>query len=1024
MPGNPGESWESGGVFPALPWQDARMTAWVVEIGVRSAYPDPQARLCRGICEDLGFSLEGPVLAIRGFLLPGELEEAEVRRAARELFADPISERFRIARTGAGGSPEKGLWEEFEGHARLLVQRKPGVMDPVARSARAALGDLGIEVEETGTYRAWLLPLAEGKRAEALPRIARRLSNDVIEEVLFDRLPAGLPHPGGETSELRVEVPIREADDEELMRLSSEGCLSLDLGEMRTIQGHFRELGREPSSTELETLAQTWSEHCKHKTLAGRIEMEGGKTYENFLKETVFGVTKRLDPDWCVSVFSDNAGIVEFDGEDCLCIKVETHNHPSAIEPFGGAGTGVGGVIRDILGTGLGAKPLCNLDVFCVAPPDMAPEELPAGTLHPARILDQITAGVRDYGNPIGIPTVTGAVHTDPAFVGNPLVYVGTVGILPKRMAHKKVSPGDLVVVAGGRTGRDGIHGATFSSVELHEESETVSSGAVQIGDPITEKKLLDALLEARDLGLYSAITDCGAGGLSSAVGEMGEDCGARVELETVPLKYEGLTPTEIWISEAQERMVFAVPPEKWEAFSKVFEHHEVEYALLGTFTDTGRLEISYKGTPLCDLSMAFLHDGVPKRVRRARYQAPEPKEETPPAELQAGDLGQDLKAILADFNVCSREWIIRQYDHEVQAHSGAKPFSGPRQKGPGDAAVLAVKPDKNLGFALGTGLNPRYSWIDPASMAEAALDEAVRNVVVRGGNPTRCAVLDNYCWGNTEKPEQLGALVRATEALCEAALHYRTPFVSGKDSLNNEFRVGDRTISIPGCLLVTAMAPVPALDKVPGGALERPGSPVYLLGTTYAELGGSAYYKQKGLLGSNPPRLRDPGLLQAQYAAFFELTQIHEERVWTAAHDLSEGGLAVAAAELCFGSPYGLLLDLGSIPGAENCADDFEALFSESLGRILVEVHPELEEAALKWMEGLDLPFQKVGEVLDEPRLQIDGIQGDLLLDIPISELREAWQAPLARGPLACVPGSAPPPTSEPTSDQGGNRR
>jgi phosphoribosylformylglycinamidine synthase len=770
---------------------------------------------------------------------------------------------------------------------------------------------------------------------------------------------------------------------------------------MRTIQGHFRELGREPSSTELETLAQTWSEHCKHKTLAGRIEMEGGKTYENFLKETIFGVTQQLNPDWCVSVFSDNAGIVEFDGEDCLCIKVETHNHPSAIEPFGGAGTGVGGVIRDILGTGLGAKPLCNLDVFCVAPPDLPPEELPQGTLHPARILDQITAGVRDYGNPIGIPTVTGAVHTDPAFVGNPLVYVGTVGILPKKMARKKVSPGDLVVVAGGRTGRDGIHGATFSSVELHEESETVSSGAVQIGDPITEKKVLDALLEARDLGLYSAITDCGAGGLSSAVGEMGEDCGARIQLDSAPLKYEGLTPTEIWISEAQERMVFSVPPEKWEAFEKVFKHHEVEYAVLGSFTDTGRLEIAYKGIGLCDLSMDFLHDGVPKRVRKARFVPPSLKENNP----ESSDFGRDLKAILSDFNVCSREWIIRQYDHEVQAHSGAKPFSGPSQKGPGDAAVLAVKTDKNLGFALGTGLNPRYSWIDPASMAEAALDEAMRNVVVRGGDPTRCAILDNYCWGNTENPEQLGALVRATEALCEAALHYRTPFVSGKDSLNNEFRVGDRTISIPGCLLVTAMAPVPALDRIPGGAFERAGSPVYLLGTTFAELGGSAFYKQRGLLGKTPPRIQDHGLLPAQYRGFFEFMQLQEERAWTAAHDLSEGGLAVAAAELCFGSSLGLLLDLGAIPGVENCATDSQALFSESLGRILIEVHPDLEVQAMQWMANMEIPFQKVGEVLEEPRLQIDGIHGDLLLNLPIKELREAWEAPLARGPLACIP-------------------
>src|SRR5436309_2431094 len=393
---------------------------------------------------------------------------------------------------------------------------------------------------------------------------------------------------------------------------------------MKAIQQHFRDLGRDPTDVELETLAQTWSEHCSHKTLKGRINC-GDRVYDNLLKETIFAATqqvrRRLGPDdWCVSVFEDNAGVVRFDDRHHVCFKVETHNHPSAIEPYGGANTGLGGVIRDPMGTGLGARPVCNTDVFCFAPPDTPPEALPPGVLHPRKVMNGVVAGVRDYGNRMGIPTVNGAVLFDERYLGNPLVYCGTIGLIPVDRCQKAAVAGDLIVTLGGRTGRDGIHGATFSSLELTAESERVSGGAVQIGNAITEKKMIDVLLEARDRGLYHAITDCGAGGFSSAIGEMGEKLGAAVQLDKAPLKYEGLSYTEIWISEAQERMVLAVPPANWQALEALCASESVEATVLGTFEPTGRLRLSYQGEQVADLDMHFLHDGRPPVVRQATW--------------------------------------------------------------------------------------------------------------------------------------------------------------------------------------------------------------------------------------------------------------------------------------------------------------------------------------------------------------------------------------------------------------------
>ncbi|MDD5492164.1 MAG: AIR synthase-related protein, partial [bacterium] len=497
-------------------------------------------------------------------------------------------------------------------------------------------------------------------------------------------------------------IELLNKTDGELLTISTVNLLALNIQEMKTIQEYFKKLRREPTDVELETLAQTWSEHCKHKTLRGVIEYrrqmaDGGwqtETIDNLLKETVMKSTKELKLSWCLSVFKDNAGVIDFDQDNALAFKVETHNHPSALEPYGGAGTGIGGVIRDILGVGLGAKPIVNTDVFCFGPPETPFNNISEHILHPKRIAKGVVAGVRDYGNRMGIPTVNGAVVFAESYIYNPLVFCGTVGIMPKKYIEKKVFPGDLVLAVGGKTGRDGIHGATFSSIELDKDTEI---SAVQIGNPIIEKKVTDTLLQARDAGLYNAVTDCGAGGFSSAVGELGEECGAKVYLDKAPLKYQGLLPWEIWVSESQERMVLAVPPDKLEDILKIFTSENVEATVIGEFTNTHKLELYYGPDKVADLEMDFLHNGVPKYTRKAVWKQPKHKEPSINNQLSTinnKNFGKTLREILALPTVASKEWIIRQYDHEVQGGSIIKPLTGIVNDGPSDAAVN--RPDLN----------------------------------------------------------------------------------------------------------------------------------------------------------------------------------------------------------------------------------------------------------------------------------------------------------------------------------------
>jgi len=955
---------------------------WEIEVRFRPGAYDAHGHGVLAEVRDLGIAGVEAVESSRLFYLDTDAPREAVERLAADLLTDPIVEQYTLA--GGDSRPDKPAGPHAPRPA-VTVRRKPGVMDPVAGSTLQAAADMGVPVRRCATARRYTFT-GEASRRD-LETIARAvLANAVIEDVEIDGGAGSVFRDAPPYTYNLIHVPVTRADDAALADISRRGGLFLNLREMQAIRDHFQGLGRDPTDVELETLAQTWSEHCVHKTLKGKITF-AGETIDNLLASTIARATKELDLPWCVSVFEDNAGVIEFDGDQCVCFKVETHNHPSALEPYGGAATGIGGVIRDPLGTGMGSKPILNTDVFCFAPPDYPAEDLPTGVLHPRRIMRGVVSGVRDYGNRMGIPTANGALYFDDRYLGNPLVYCGNVGLLPRDQCFKHQKAGDLVVVVGGGTGRDGIHGATFSSGELTHTTGDEFSHAVQIGNPIVEKKMTDVLLVARDRGLYSGLTDCGAGGLSSSVGEMGADLGAEVDLEKVPLKYQGLTYTEIWISEAQERMTLAVPPEHADELLALFAGEDVMATVIGRFTDTGRLILRYQGNQVADLDMDFLHNGVPRRELAATWTPPKHAEPDLPPE---DDYTDDLMAVLGRWNVCSKEWVVRQYDHEVQGQTVVKPFVGVRQDGPGDACVITPILGSAKGLAVACGMNPVYGDLDPYWMAAAGIDEAVRNLVAVGARPDRIALLDNFCWGNCDKPDRLGSLVLAAKACYDAAMALGTPFISGKDSLNNEYDTGDGTIVIPPTLLISAIGIVDDVSRCVTMDLKRPGNPVYLVGATKDECGGSQWFAVHDAVGTQVPRVdldTAPAVFRAVHAAI-------EAGCVRACHDLSEGGLAVAAAEMAFAADLGLALCLADVPREGGLMDDGRVLFSESTTRFLVEVD---RKRAVDFEQLLaDVPWGRIGKVTDTARLVVAGLGGKTVIDAACDDLRDVWQAPL----------------------------
>jgi len=971
----------------------------------------------------LGFS-PSAVRTAKVYLLEGDLSESQREAIARGLLVNPATEV--LANETDAAAPG----------VTLEVHPLPGVMDPAAQSVEEAVRELlGVDVQaSTGTRYEF-----EGLDEPTAKALAERLLFNPVVQALHEGAfhPEALPH--GTPYEFKpISVEIAALDDAGLERLSRDGHLFLSLGEMRAIQAHYQSQGREPTDIELETLAQTWSEHCVHKTLKSDYHYTGPKddsidwanrpgvtanadgsvTIANLLKHTVAAATHELIADgidWALSVFHDNSGVIAFDDDYGVCIKVETHNHPSAIEPYGGAATGIGGCIRDIIGTGLAAKPIANTDVFCVAPPETS--DVPAGCIHPKRVLREVVAGVRDYGNRMGIPTLSGAVDFDPRYIGNPLVFAGCIGLIPRDKIDGEAKPGDRIIALGGRTGRDGIHGATFSSAELSDTHADEFSHAVQIGNPIEEKKVLDAILRARDEGdrpLFSAITDCGAGGFSSAVGEMGEKLGADVQLANAPLKYAGLTYTEIWISEAQERMILAVPEQNVAALQAICDEEGVELADLGHYgTPNAELILRYDHNEVGRLPMDFVHGGIPRETLPATWS---PKQAKAKPSGEPG-VGEALLKLLAHPSIASKHWIIRQYDHEVQGNTVIKPLVGPpaedgASRGPGDASVIEPVPGTGRGVAIGCGLQTRVgdpeAGGDPYLMALAAIDECVRNLVCVGADPARIAILDNFCWPGVKDPESLGHLVRAAVGCYDGAKAYRTPFVSGKDSLNNQFRTEDGTIiRIPPTLLITGIGIVPDIEKCVTSDAKRAGNSLLFIDTIHEDIhqwaqdlpcmGNSIYRIVFGLRNGASTRmpLVNPDRCAATARCVADLLASGEA---SSAHDISDGGALVTIAEMLIaGSTESQPLGASLVCEFYGDAGSTGYMFGERAGGYIVEVENPLRAlnalSELQKKYGQCLGVNILGPLTNSGTLEVNSSMG---CRISVDDLAAAWRGPL----------------------------
>lgn len=905
------------------------------------------------------------------YFIEGELSQPDLRRLATELLGDPVAQTSEWRSVASGGVAS------INGPV-IETALRPGVTDPVAEQIIRAAHELGIRaVTRAATGSRYLV----GGRLTTrdLHTLANRiLANPVIQRYAIGEIEPVFPELAEASGHVDV-IAIRELDPDELIALSRDRRAALDPTEMQAIQNYYRTEGRDPADVEFEMLAQTWSEHCVHKTFEAKIEIRDWRSenaqsqIDGILTTYIRAATEKIAAPWVRSAFVDNAGIIDFDDEYEVSFKVETHNHPSAIEPFGGANTGVGGVIRDILG--VSAKPIAATDILCFGPADLDPKKLPEGVLHPRRIRSGVVAGIQDYGNKIGIPTVNGAIIYDEGYTANPLVFCGCVGLAPKgkHAAMREPKPGDRVIILGGRTGRDGLRGATFSSMTMDAQTGEVAGASVQIGDPITEKGLIEVITRARDLGLYHAITDCGAGGLSSAVGEMASKIGADVELTRVRLKYPGLAPWEIWLSEAQERMVLAVPESALAQLQSLCDTYDVELTDFGGFTNTGRLTVRYDGRIVLDLSNRFLREGIPQRQLAAVIQSPISNLQSPLPndQLPITNYGEILLRLLSHPNIASKAAVIRVYDHEILGGTVVKPLTGAKNDGPSDACVIKPIGTKgSRGLVISNGINPGLGKFDPYHMALSVVDEAIRNAVAVGADPSRMALLDNFCWGDPRRPETLGALVEAARGCHDAALRYGTPFISGKDSLNNEYLGPDgQRHAIPPTLLISAIGIIEDVSKAVTMDLKEAGNVLYLIGETH---------NLQSSISSLPEHL------PLSYRRLHHAMQVGLVR---SCHDLSEGGLALAAAEMCIGGRLGLSLTL-----------DIGDIFAEVNGCLLAEVR---SVDCINFESLLDgLPFQRIGLATAAKRLNIS-TQNETLLSVPVRELVAAFNSPvpLAKG-------------------------
>lgn len=876
----------------------------------------------------------------------------------------------------------------------------PGVTDNVATTVRETLLDAIGSKEELNVYSSQIFLIKAKLTEQDLKKVQASLYNPLIQRLRTKSF-AEFIKQGGMGIEIpqvkleehsKLSIVSLDINDQELELMgklgiadtdgSRRGPLALGLDYMKTIQAYFNKLGRNPTDLELESIAQTWSEHCKHTIFADPIdEIESG-LYKAHIKAATNEIRKAKGAkDFCVSVFTDNSGAIEFDEDFLISHKVETHNSPSALDPFGGAITGIVGVNRDAIGCGMGAKPIANVYGFCFANPDdkeplYRDQALTQPMLSPKRIMDGVIEGVKVGGNCSGIPTVHGFTYFNDRYKGKPLVFVGTIGLLPKQINGKaawtkQAKPGDYIVVLGGRVGLDGIHGATFSSVEMDSSSPAT---AVQIGDPITQKKFSDAIIkEARDRELYNSITDNGAGGISCSVAEMAREAGGCfVELDKVPLKYHGMQAWQIWISESQERMTLAIPPEKWEEFNALMLARDVEATIIGKFTDTGKCVVHYNDQTAMDIELEFLHNGLPKRQLRTR----KPNAEYFRQSYISSDLAIDnnvsqaLLNKLQELNHSSTEFISRQYDHEVQALSVIKPLQG-KGRVNGDIAVIRPRLNSKKAAILSYGLFPEYAEPKPGEeynadsyiMAANTIDQAIRSAVAAGADPERIAILDNFCWCSSEEPERLYQLKESTQACYDFAKAYGTPFISGKDSMFNDFKGYDAKsnavkISALPTLLISALSVIDDYSKAVSMDLKFAGDLVYLLGSYAKDV-----------------------QVEANKILYSKLAKAINQELVASSISVARGGLGIALARKAMAGKLGLEIEF-----------DSSKLFTESSSLILVTVNPDLQKQFESTMA--DTKYQLIGRVSDNQEIVIEDTQNNSVARINLDKALESYRA------------------------------
>jgi phosphoribosylformylglycinamidine synthase II len=988
-----------------------------LEIRLKKDLADAEgAGIQRKAREYFGFEVQN-IRVIRILTIDGDLEQDQLERIRTEIFTNPVTEESSYSPIAS--SFDWLIWVGF----------RPGVRDTAGSTAAEAIEDL-LEIQfgvDQAVYTSKLYEIKAEASELQVARIARELlANELIEEWRiysksdWDRNEGiGLLVPKVILDHKPRISTISIKSNEELKRISIERNLALRDTDIPIIREYFlrddvrrerREVGLDlPTDAELEYISQARSDHCNHNTFRGLFryhDIQTGfkDTVDNLFKSCIEAPTLKIKEEkgWVISVLWDNAGVGRFDENNYYVITGETHNSPSNMEAYGGAITGIVGIYRDPMGTGKGSKLILGMYGYCVGPRDYQGELIPH--LHPRRLLDGVVEGVRDGGNKSGIPTPFGLLIFDERYLGKCLVFVTSLGIMPAKIgaesSHTKTTtPGDLIIMSGGRVGKDGIHGVTAASETYTEHTP---SGHVQIGDPYTQKKMHDFLLEARDEGLISFITDNGGGGLSSSVGESARfSNGCRVDLDKVPLKYEGLDQWEIWVSESQERMTIAIKPENLDRFMQISKKHAVESTVIGEYNDTGYLRLDYKGKTCAYIRMDLLESDFPQWEFDAEWIPPNLKGLTEPVLSEPSKHGELLKVMLSTPNLCARNWIARQYDHEVQGGSVVKCLIGKHRDVPSDAVVVRPVLNSRAGIAVTQVLNPHYSQIDTYHMTAATIDEAVRRILSVGGDPEHLGGVDNFCWptieyhpkDNPDGEYKAAQLVRASWALRDYCVGYGIPLLSGKDSMyidgNLEGPFGERRkVSGLPTLMFTVCSVIQDITQCITMDAKCEGDLVYILGETKNELGGGEYYQLMGSIGLNVPHVE----VKELWPLYLALNQAMREGLLASCHAVSRGGLAVHLAMVSIAGELGIEVNTGQIPARKGLTMS-QLLYSESCGRFVVTIAPGKKHRFEKLFA--DLKIGEAGIVTGSPEFLMRDANGQVILHEDLAILKDRWKKP-----------------------------